>query len=69
MRAASITLRARPAGDGFMHTTCLAFLITLGEGCDSPQVYRWGNGGTERLNNFPTSHSIPRTLTQSSWIS
>lgn len=27
------------------------------------------NGGTERLNNSPTSHSTARTLTQSSWIS
>lgn len=50
MRTAHIPLSAWPVGDGFVHNTCLPFLITLGE-------------GTERLNNFPTSHSTARTLT------
>lgn len=45
----------------------LAFLITLGEGCYFSQVYRWGNRGIEKLNNFPTLHSTelpgyPNTL-------
>lgn len=55
-----------------MHSTCLPFLITLGEGCYFPQVYRGGNGGTERLNNLlkvtlPVNDGVG-VQTQPTWL-
>ena len=51
-----------------MHSACLTLLFTLREGCPFPQVYRWGNGGTGRLNNFPTSRSTAGTLPRALWV-
>lgn len=37
------------------------------EGCYFPQVYRWGNGDTERLITSPLSHSRAGIWTQAAW--
>lgn len=44
--------------------TSFTFLIALGGGCYFLQVYRWGDGDTERLITSPLSHSRAGTWTQ-----